>query len=234
MQLRKSLIVGVIAAVTIAACGGGDDATESTVAAPSGTTDSAADVGAGPTIPADVPEELLKGVGPMEVEGDALPQLPEGAVDDPAVGLTAPVIVAETIFGQPVRIDAAIDGPTWVVFLAHWCPHCNDEIPVIKELRATGQIPEGVNVVAVSTAVAPDRPNWPPVEWLEVTGWPYPAVLDGVDTAEGAYIGLIAFGVTGFPFSVLIDGDGTVAARWSGGRPADELVSLLTTNLTLS
>ena len=31
-----------------------------------------------------------------------------------------------------------------VVFLAHWCPHCNAEIPVLNEWRDSGEIPDGL------------------------------------------------------------------------------------------
>ena len=52
------------------------------------------------------------------------------------------------------------------VFLAHWCPHCNDEIPELIALDENGDIPENLAIVGISTAVAPDRDNYPPSEWL--------------------------------------------------------------------
>ena len=100
-----------------------------------------------------------------------------------------------------------------VVFLAHWCPHCNAEIPVINELRDAGRVPAGVNVVAVSTAVSPGQPNFPPSKWLDDKDWTYPAMADGVDMVNETFIASNAFGVTGFPFITLIDANG------SGGRP---------------
>ena len=201
------------------------DPTETTVAAGGDEVD--------PTISPDLPEAFLAGVGPLAIIGEPLPELPvEG--DDPAVGMAAPVIIGENFAGEPVRVDPSVDGATWIVFLAHWCPHCNDEIPVINELRDNGGIPDGIDVVGVSTAVNPDRPNYPPGDWLDDKDWTFTAVVDGVNVDEGSFIAATAFGVSGFPFSVLIDADGIVKERWSGGREAAELVSLLTNNLALA
>ena len=96
---------------------------------------------AGPPI-----EEVL---GEVEVTGDALPTYAQG--DDPAIGMTAPVLVGADYDGNPTRVDPVNDGPTMVIFLAHWCPHCNAEVPKLLQLREDGRIPEGVNVVAGST-----------------------------------------------------------------------------------
>ena len=72
-------------------------------------------------------------------------------------------------------------------------------------VRAT--IPEDLQVVGVSTAVAPDAPNYPPGEWLADMGWTWPVIADDDElTAADAY------GVTGFPYIVFIDADGNVTA----------------------
>ena len=232
---RRSTVIGLAAALALAACGGGDEP----VADPD-QPEAPAPTGAGtvpgepvPTIAPDVPDEFLDGVGPMAAVGAPLPAFPQ-AGPDPAIGMLAPVLVGENLDGVPMRVDAVVDGPTWIVFLAHWCPHCNDEIPVINEMRRTGMIPDGVNVVGVSTAYNPGRPNWPPDEWLADMDWMYPAMNDGLDTANETYIAASGFGIGGFPFSVLVDVDGTVTARWSGGRTAAELQQFLIENLTLS
>lgn len=232
---RRIVAIGLTAAVALTACGGDDDAGSSTtvpipsVTEPSDTSNSG---GVVPTIAPDLPDDFREGVGPVAVLGEPLPPFPdEGA--DPAIGMTAPILVGETFDGDPVRIDASVDGPTWMVFLAHWCSHCNAEIPVINELRDDGRIPDGVNVVGVSTAFNPGQPNWPPGEWLDDKDWTFTAIPDGIDTVRETYIAAADFGIGGFPFSILIDGDGTVTARWSGETPIDELESRLTDNLSL-
>ena len=236
-RFRRIVAISVVAAAAVSACGGDDDgsADTSTPASPSEPTeptDTSDPGGVVPTIAPDLPDEFLDGVGPVAVIGEPLPPFPRDG-DDPAVGMKAPVLVGETFDGEPTVIDATVDGPTWVVFLAHWCPHCNDEIPVINQLRDEGRIPDEVNVVAVSTAFNPGRPNWPPGEWLDEMDWTFTAIPDGIDIERETYIAADGFGIGGFPFSMLVDGDGTVTARWSGERSIDELESLLTNNLTL-
>ncbi len=246
---RRIMAIGLVTALPLTACGGDDDS-ESVAPAPAPESESTGDGGGSaedastddapsggeptPTIAPDLPDEFLDGVGPVVVVGETVPPYLLETEEDQAVGMVAPVLIGETFDGEPVRIDATVDGPTWMIFLAHWCPHCNDEIPVINQMRDDGRIPDEVNVVGVSTAYNPDRPNWPPDEWLEDLDWKFPAVPDGIDTVRETYIAAADFGIGGFPFSMLIDGDGTITARWSGERTADELESLLNDNLTLS
>ena len=229
----------------VAACGGGDDDDVSAASTPTAADDggdaagsdgSAADFG-GPdaTISEEVDESYLVGIGPVEVRGDSLPGYVEPPIeDDAALGEQAPVVIGLDFDDQPVRIDPVEDGPTMVVFLAHWCPHCNDEVPMINEMRDAGQFPDELNIVAVSTGIDPAAPNWPPGEWLEHLDWTYPVIADGVDFDRQVLIAQDAFGIRGYPFIVLLDDDGTVAARWSGASEADELSGLIEEHLGLT
>jgi thiol-disulfide isomerase/thioredoxin len=155
-------------------------------------------------------------LGEVEVTGGALPRLPDGTAD-PAIGTPAPVMTGADYDGNPVAIDAAAHGPTMVIVMAHWCPHCNAEVPKINQLRDEGRIPEGVEIVAVSSALNPDAPNFPPDQWLLDVDWTFPVIADGVN-ADGSFVGYETFGVSGVPFVVLIDGDGNVVQRWAGER----------------
>ncbi len=251
-HLRRSRRLGsaVLAlALTATACGGddeGDGAAATTVAesgdtvAESSTTPLTTDPDAGPppaaTVAPDLPVEVAGEVGPVEVVGDALPGLGKAAVaDDPALGLAAPVLVGTDFEGNTVRVDAAANGPTMVVFLAHWCPHCNAEVPRLNELRDAGSFPDDLNIVAVSTALNPTRPNFPPSQWISDVDWTYPVIADGVDPrSDQPFIAATAYGVDGFPFTTLLDADGKVAARWSGEREPEQVLDLITTNLGLS
>lgn len=243
---RRLIALGLAGALALAACGNddpvaapadepaaetGDGAADPSTSNPSALPSSGPDA----TIPADVPEEFLPAIGPVEVIGDSLPFLDTiDVVSDPAIGTPAPVLVGEAYDGSTVRIDASAAGPTMVVFLAHWCPHCNDEIPRINGLRDDGRLPAELNVVGVATASNPGRPNFPPDQWLDDKDWSYDTMADGIDTEREVFIASEAFGVSGFPFVTLIDGNGDVAARWSGGVEPDALVELLATHLGLS
>ncbi|MCB1269730.1 MAG: TlpA family protein disulfide reductase, partial [Microthrixaceae bacterium] len=146
----------------------------------------------------------------VTVSGTALTALPEGG-DDPAVGAAAPEIEGFTFTGEPVTIGGAGGQPTLIAFVAHWCPHCQAEVPRLVEWRADGTIPEDVRLVAVATSTEDNQPNYPPQDWLEGEDWPGDVMADSADDEAAA-----AYGVTSFPFFVALDADGNVVARGSG------------------
>jgi thiol-disulfide isomerase/thioredoxin len=65
------------------------------------------------------------------VSGDALPAFTPG--QDAAVGSPAPEITGETIDGEPIEIAPGDGTPKAIAFLAHWCPHCQREVPVVTQ-----------------------------------------------------------------------------------------------------
>ena len=64
--------------------------------------------------------------------------------------------VTANLDGTPIDITPG-GAPKMVVFLAHWCPHCNREIPRLIEWQQSGAVPDGLKVVGVATAVADFR-----------------------------------------------------------------------------
>jgi len=219
---RFAALAAVAPLVALAACGGDDEPVvdPATTEAPDVTeaVDEAADF-EGPTVTVsdEVPEDFVPAVGPMEITGDILALYEPGEIpDDPVLGMDAPTALGVGFDGEPVRVDAVKDGPTMIVFLAHWCPHCNDEVPMINEMQADGRLPADLNVIGIATASDPTSPNFPPGEWLDDKDWVYPAMPDGVDTERSVWLAQEAYGIRGYPFTVLVDDDGTVAARWSG------------------
>jgi thiol-disulfide isomerase/thioredoxin len=191
-------IVVVLGLAGIAvALSGGDDSSESATTAPSG----------------DV-EETRK----VSVSGDVVPTLDAALVDDPAIGTAFPTIEGQTFDGTPITVGGPTDGPTMVVYLAHWCPHCNAEVPELIELNDSGGIPDDMTVVGVSTAVDATAPNYPPSSWLADKGWPWKAMAD--DEASTSFV---VSGGSGFPYLVILDADGKVVARASGEKSAEDL-----------
>ena len=153
-----------------------------------------------------------------EVLGTPLPAFSE---PDPAVGLEAPVISAQTFQGDRVQITN--DGMARMYgFFAHWCPHCQDELPATVEWLETNTLPDGVEIVAISTSVDPGAPNYPPSEWFEDEEWPATVVVDDPESvlAQG-------FGLTAFPFWVAVDADGNVVSRVSGALSTQQFESLV-------
>jgi len=153
---------------------------------------------------------------PVEAEGEMLVQL-EDPNDDPARGKIAPVVNGFGFDGAPLTIEPT-GKPMLVVFLAHWCPHCNAEIPRLIEWKDSGAMPADLGVVGVSTGARDDAPNWPPSQWVVDKAWPWPVMADNEDQNAA-----VAFGVSGYPGLILLDGDGKVLARRSGEADIDAL-----------
>jgi thiol-disulfide isomerase/thioredoxin len=158
----------------------------------------------------------------VTISGEDLPALPDtglpAAGDDSAVGLAAPKLVGQSFDESEVVIDPSDGRPKMVVFLAHWCPHCQAEVPLLQQWIADGKVPEGLDVYAVSTGVDSSRPNYPPSNWLASEGWEPPILLD--DEAQTA---AKSWGLTGFPYVVMLDADGNVWQRGSGEIPVEDI-----------
>jgi len=158
--------------------------------------------------------------GPVIVEGAALPRF-ESTSDDAAIGLDTPRVEGVDPDGNPVSIGVGTGAePTMLVFLAHWCPHCQRELPVIVQLITRGDL-DGIRSVAILTGTSPDRPNFPPQAWLDREGWTGEVLLDDEVTAAAT-----SFGLSSYPYLVFLDANGSVVARASGELPASEVVAL--------
>lgn len=150
------------------------------------------------------------GYGDPVVTGDPLPVYNSGSPTDPVVGLVAPETVGADWEENEVRIEA--DGRAKIVlFLAHWCPHCQAEVPVVQDWLDAGSLPDDVDIYSVATQTDRLRPNWPPQDWLEDEGWTVPVVMDDQIGTVGA-----SYGMAGTPFYVVLDGDNNVVRRVSG------------------
>lgn len=169
--------------------------------------------------PGASPTASLVAAAPPTITGAALPKFTQPA-GDAATGLTAPVVQGHDFKGGPVSI--APDGkPTLIIFAAHWCPHCQREIPSIQQWINAGRAPQDVDLVSVSTGADPTAPNYPPEAWFAREGWTVPVMVDPTNTVAQA------FGLSGYPYFVVLDGQGRVVARAAGEIPISDLESLL-------
>lgn len=161
-------------------------------------------------IAGEEPVDESIGFGDPVVTGDPLPLFNAAAAADPVVGLAAPSAAGADWEENEVKIEA--DGRSKIIiFLAHWCPHCQVEVPVVQTWLNGGNLPDDVDMYSVVTSTDRLRPNWPPQDWLEEEGWTVPAIMDDE-------IGTIAvnYGMSGTPFYVVLDGDNNVVRRASG------------------
>lgn len=159
---------------------------------------------------------------PATVTGTALPKFESGGGADPAIGVAAPIVDGLQFNGEKIGLDAK-DGAYMVVFLAHWCPHCNAEVPRLIDWKNSGAVPADLRVIGVATAVAKTQVNYPPAQWFTNKGWPWPVMVD--ESAGEGTAGKVAqaFGASGWPYFVIVGADGKVKVRVSGEIEAGEL-----------
>jgi thiol-disulfide isomerase/thioredoxin len=149
--------------------------------------------------------------GDVTVEGTDLPFF-DASATDPAIGLTAPTVTGEDWNGNQYTIGP--DGrPKIIVMVAHWCPHCQREVPVLQQWFDDGGLPDGVDIygVTVLTNQLRDGSTYPPSKWLEGDGWTIPTLMDD----EGGSIAT-AFGLTSTPTYLVLDGENNNLGRISG------------------
>jgi len=195
------VVVGIAGAVSLGTAGGSSKPATSS----------------GVTVPGGVAAAEFQNVS---VTGKQLAQAPESG-EDPAIGTAAPTLTGYDLAGRPVTIDPGSDGKaTMVVFLAHWCPHCNYEVPVLNEWKAKGLMPPNLRVVGVTTASRQDQANWPPSKWLVAKKWSFDQFADSEKQEAAA-----AYGVGGYPFLVFIDAAGNVTSRASGEIPVEDITT---------
>jgi thiol-disulfide isomerase/thioredoxin len=166
--------------------------------------------------------EISAEYGEPIVEGTALTIYPNTqSVDFSATGQVAPDVIASDYAGNDVSITN--DGTAKAIaFIAHWCPHCQAEVPRVQEWLNNGGGVEGVDLYSVSTSANSGRPNYPASAWLENEGWTVPVIVD--DKAGSVHA---AYGSGGFPYWVFLNADGTVAARTAGQLTIQQLEELL-------
>ena len=151
----------------------------------------------------------------VAVEGTPLESMPNPGVSidpatDPAIGTEPPTVTGTNFDGSEISITD--DGRAKAIyFLAHWCQHCQAEVPRVTELIDGGKQPADLDIYAVSTDIRPERGNYPPVRWFDVEGFQPPVIRDS-DTSE-AYVN---FGPSGFPYAVYVNADNEIVARSSG------------------
>ena len=158
----------------------------------------------------------------VTVAGSSLPQLSDSAPDPAIGGLAAPELRGAAFDGSPVGI--VNDGrPKIVIFIAHWCPHCQAEVPVITKWLAANGKPSGVDMYAVSTGVSKDQPNYPPSAWLKRENWPLTTLADSADAVAAQ-----AFGLSAYPFFTVVNTRGKVVLRATGELDTTKLAQLVT------
>jgi cytochrome c biogenesis protein CcmG/thiol:disulfide interchange protein DsbE len=201
------VVLAVIVAVVISASGG-DDSADGGGASPSGGT--------------VVPSGDSEFGGAVTVTGADLSsdRASVGTTADPAIGQTLPTITGTQVDGSPITIEPG--RPMVIIGVAHWCPHCQAEVPRIQEWLDENGMPTDVELVTIATDNDLADGNGPAGKWLRSEGWSVPTLLDDEEKTAGTAIGL-----SGFPFFVVVDADGQVVLRGSGELTMSQFEQLL-------
>lgn len=153
---------------------------------------------------------------------DGLPPYPTSGAD-PAVqaGMAIGPISGDEYYSQS-RLTIEPDGDTATVWLiwAHWCPHCQTELPELSAFweQAAADYPH-VEVVTITSSIDPSRGN--PLEaYLDESGFPFPVLVDPDNSLA------TTLGTTAFPFWVVTGPDGRVLLRRPGALGLDQMTGL--------
>ncbi len=124
------------------------------------------------------------------------------------VGEEAPPFTTDTVGGGSVSVGGDVPGATMLVFFATWCPHCNNEAPIISELEDRY---DDLNVVMVGIDGEDDAGTVRQfVERYDITS---PAVY--VPSLGGQYQ------VSGYPTTYVLDENNEVVGAHSGEAPRE-------------
>ncbi len=161
--------------------------------------------------------------GDVEVEGSLDPLDPSSAgiaEFDPATGQPAPLASGTDYNGETSSIGGSGE-PQIIAFLAHWCSHCQAEVPRLVTAMDGGSAIGGVEVVGVATATNATRGNYPPAAWLDAEGWTGGVMMDDAESST-----LRAYGLGSFPAWAAVKADGTIAARATGELSEEQVLQL--------
>lgn len=158
---------------------------------------------------------------PVKATGTKLPPFPD-AGPDPARDAVFPQFIGSNVLdGSPLEIT--FDGRAKVlIFIAHWCPHCQREVPLLTRWINQNGLPPDVDLYGVSTGADAAQPNFPPAEWLLKENWPVPTMADNDNNLV-----FKALGLSSFPSYVVVDASGRVVERATGELSVPQFESLV-------
>ncbi len=186
-------------------------------------------------------DELDDQVGALAeiAAGNPSPATPSNPVSVPAGSLppftdpqSDPAVLGEFVLGELSATEyysseqttiAPTDGKArvWLVW-AHWCPYCQQELPVIAQWwpENADRFPN-TDLVTVSTSSDPTRGN-PLLPYLDESQFPFPVLMD-----EDLQLAT-QFGTNAFPFWVVTDDEGKVVFRVAGAVGLDTIEAIFT------
>jgi thiol-disulfide isomerase/thioredoxin len=145
------------------------------------------------------------------------------ATTAPAQRQPAPALSGtDMITGQQVNLADMKGKPTMVVAWAHWCPHCQKELPQIQQVSQDTK--DKYNFITFTTSAQPGQgPEGyqDPQQFIDTVGLTIPVI----DDADGSIAK--AWGVQGFPSIWVLDSQGRIAEKASGEQGKQKLLDML-------
>ena len=158
--------------------------------------------------------------GETTISGDVLPEYAGENDINVSVGLQAPSFSGPDQNSEIISLEK--NGKSKILlFLAHWCPHCQAEVPVVQEYIDTFGLPADVEVIGILTSIDRSRDNYPPHDWLVKEGWSEIQIYD-LDREIGT-----AYGLNAFPYWVTLDKELKVVNRVTGKLTPDQITVLI-------
>ncbi len=157
----------------------------------------------------------------VTVKGNPIPPDPSsaGKTADTGIGMVGPEIQGKTFLGKPIDIKVG-PKPKVVMFFAHWCPHCQKEVPIIGQWLNDNKGKYDVDYYAVSTGASAGKGNYPPSKWFNKEKFPLDVLADN-SNADAAN----AYGLSSYPYLVFLDKDNKLVARNSSEITPDQITS---------
>jgi peroxiredoxin len=167
------------------------------------------------TAPLTPPGQALPTPGsPMYVVGSPQPGFRIGDLAPELTGSTAngETVQLTDLDGNPVRLADLRGHPVWINFWATWCPPCQAETPILREMHDKYS-DEGLRIVGISVqeTTAEDVRNY-----VDKYSLDYIVGFDATSAIFNAYRSYV------LPTQFFIDGDGVIRHVRLGGVTRDE------------
>lgn len=134
-----------------------------------------------------------------------------------ATGEKVPSFSAPALGGGRVDWSEYAGTPVVLALWAPWCPHCQNELPVLD--RVAERFPD-VELVTIATSIG-KQTGPSPAEFMKDHGLAFPVAIDDADGTLAR-----AFGLQYFPTIYFVKSDGTVMQAQEGEIPEATLQAL--------
>lgn len=167
-------------------------------------------------------QSALPGSGPVSTDpGGDLPRFLGGEAD-PALGRSLGELTSNEYYsGENIALDSADGVARAYMVWAHWCPFCQEELPMMAEWQDANEGAfEDFELITVTTAMDAAADN-PLIPYLDERQFPFPVLVDD----DGSIARQL--GVNALPFWVFTTPDGRVVGRAAGFIGADDLTTVI-------